>query len=101
MNDAERQLKERIACMRDLELLREVESLIAHDERYAHELEAFVDMRHWVEAGRFLNKKQRAWVEEVAAILFPLDSRYVPRGREVQTPDVLRNLPKRPPGRST
>jgi hypothetical protein len=56
--------------------------------------------------GKFqmLTTKQREWVTTVHERIVPayanLVSRgLVPRGREVETPAVLRNLPKRPPQR--
>jgi hypothetical protein len=79
------------------------------------ELEAFADMRFSLQAyggtdihskGKFqmLTTKQREWVTTVHERIIPayanLVSRgLVPRGREVETPAVLRNLPKRPPMR--
>ena len=53
---------------------------------------------------RQLTEKQREWVTSVHKRIVPayanLFSRgLVPRGREVETPAVLLNLPKRPPTR--
>lgn len=53
-----------------------------------------------------LSDRQRAWVKDVYEKVFD-DPQYenlvsrglVPRGKEVETPAVLRNLPLRPPGR--
>ena len=56
---------------------------------------------------RALTPKQRAWAEGIAEGRFVepepqyenlVSSGRVPRGREVETPAVLRDLPKRPPG---
>lgn len=63
---------------------------------------SFRQMREWVAATpyRTLSLKQRAWAHEVWQRLRPIDVAKVPRGREVATPAVLRNLPKKPPGRT-
>jgi hypothetical protein len=79
------------------------------------ELEAFADMRFSLQAygdteipskGKYqqLTEKQRTWVTSVHERIVPqyanLVSRgLVPRGREVETPAVLLNLPKKPPSR--
>ncbi len=77
------------------------------------EVEAFADMRFNMTAyekvggqehRRQLSAKQREWVTSVHERLIPdyanLVSRgLVPRGKEVPTPPVLQNLPKRPPQR--
>ena len=77
------------------------------------EVEAFADMRFNMTAyekvggqdhRRQLSAKQRQWVTSVHERLVPqyanLVSRgLVPRGREVPTPPVLQNLPKKPPPR--
>jgi hypothetical protein len=85
------------------------------DELSEKELEAFADMRFNLgvyggmtipSKGKFqmLTTKQREWVTIVHERIVPayanLVSRgLVPRGREVETPEVLQNLPKRPPSR--
>ena len=85
------------------------------DELTEPELEAFADMRFSLQAyggteipskGKYqqLTEKQREWVTSVHERLIPdyanLVSRgLVPRGKEVPTPPVLQNLPKRPPQR--
>ena len=85
------------------------------DELTEPELEAFADMRFSLQAyggteipskGKYqqLTEKQRTWVTSVHERIVPayanLFSRgLVPRGREVETPAVLLNLPKRPPTR--
>lgn len=55
---------------------------------------------------RPLSPKQSEWVGSIYERLFDtpkyenlVSSGRVPRGREVPTPPVLQNLPKRPPGR--
>lgn len=83
---------------------------ILHDERIRPDEEtAFRSMLDTLESGRYssLTEKQRAWVDGVRARL-ELDagdaenlysSGLVPTGRPVETPDVLRKLPMRPPGK--
>jgi hypothetical protein len=78
-------------------------------DRYADELtdaetEAFAGMRFNLTAGprQQLTDKQRAWVLGVRERVVPqyanlVSQGLVPRGREVPTPPVLQNLPKRPP----
>jgi hypothetical protein len=97
--------------------LNALSELLEHhaDELSEVELEAFNDMRFSLQAyggtdipsrGKFqmLTTKQREWVTTVHERIIPayanLVSRgLVPRGREVPTPPVLQNLPKRPPQR--
>ena len=82
------------------------------DELTEPELEAFADMRFSLQAYgglsqpkyHQLTEKQRQWVTSVHERIVPayanLFSRgLVPRGREVEPPAVLLNLPKRPPTR--
>lgn len=87
------------------------------DELTTAEVEAFASMRfdlqayggilEGTDAGRpfhQLSDKQRGWVTSVHERVVPayanLVSRgLVPRGREVLTPPVLLNLPKKPPKR--
>jgi len=98
----------------DLSMLSE---LLDHhsDELSETEVEAFADMRFSLQAYggmeipskpkyQQLTDKQRTWVMSAHERIVPqyenLVSRgLVPRGREVETPAVLRNLPKRPPTR--
>lgn len=98
----------------DLSLLNELLNDHA-DELTEVETEAFASMRFDLQAyggmeipskGKFqqLTEKQRQWVTSVHARVVPdyanMWSRgLVPRGREVPTPAVLQNLPKRPPPR--
>jgi hypothetical protein len=97
---------------KDLEMLNELleEHLGALSEE---EVEAFASMRLDLQAYggtdipsaskyRQLTGKQRQWVTSAHERFVPqyenLVSRgLVPRGREVPTPSVLQNLPKRPP----
>ena len=93
----------------DLELLRALcrygdevgvdgDSALSDDEH-----DAFGDMLVRLEDGqRELTPKQRDWAEKAAERLglsVPRDNSRVPVGRPVETPAVLRNLPKRPPTR--
>jgi hypothetical protein len=80
-------------------------------EDHAGELsEAFTDMRAtllaWPNADgrRQLSGRQREWLRGVRDRFVPqyenlVSSGKVPRGREVETPAVLKILPKRPPTR--
>lgn len=72
------------------------------------EVEAFASMRFDLTAYHDdyrqdqLTEKQRAWVTSVHKRLVPqyanlVSQGLVPRGREVPTPKVLQDLPKRPP----
>lgn len=73
------------------------------------ERDAAADAFRRMRAGRCkLTPKQRAWAEGVIAGKFVeaepeyenlVSSGRVPRGREVEAPPVLRNLPLKPPGR--
>ena len=98
----------------DISMLSEL--LDRHAEELSEtEVEAFADMRFDLQAYggmeipskpkyQQLTDKQRTWVTSVHERIVPqyenLVSRgLVPRGREVETPAVLRNLPKRPPTR--
>jgi hypothetical protein len=102
MNNAERLRDARIANMTDVGIL---EWLINDADVSTDERARFVDMRaelaRWaaLHGGSCLTKKQRAFAEEVARRVVPIDTREVPRGKEVETPAVLRDLPKSPPRR--
>lgn len=67
------------------------------------EHEAFTDMHERLTAGvwRLLTRDQRSWAEDACKRydVATEPPKPVPRGREVEPPDVLRNLPKKPPGR--
>lgn len=90
--------------MTDRDLLR---ALLDEEERLTEaESKAFEGMANYLAdrphcAG--LTPKQRAWADAVAKRLeidvLPELKGLVPTGRSVETPEVLRNLPKRPPGR--
>lgn len=99
----------------DLDLLRALGSVVDGGQGEgpddggltAEEVVAFEDMRQFL--GRrpeaTLSKAQREWAERRAGDLGlswgdpARRNANVPRGREVETPAVLRDLPKRPPGR--
>lgn len=101
----------------DLQLLDEL--LTKHaDELTDDETEAFASMRFDLQAYggvlgeasesgrrfRELTERQRAWAAAVRERVAPqyenlVSSGRAPRGREVPTPTVLQNLPKRPPTR--
>lgn len=72
------------------------------------ERRAFTDMAAWLKFNprRELSEKQRSWIGKTyeRVIGTPYYENLVstgkaPRGREVETPVVLQNLPKKPPGR--
>jgi hypothetical protein len=100
MNAAEAARDARIASLSDAALLTEVlgkardEALTASEYDRFKEMALLVRERSWV-----LTTRQRAWLEEAARKVLPLDSALVPRGREVPTPEVLKKLPLKPPGR--
>lgn len=91
--------------MTDLEYLRR---LLADERLSDDEREAFESMYERASLGRVLSPKQVSWIRGVAARL-ELDademtgpafaSGAIPVGRPVETPAVLRHLPKTPPGR--
>lgn len=106
MNSAEEKRNLRIARMGDLELVNLVLADATGDVR-PDERKAFEDMRRGLAddlgtpiSGRRLRPKQRTWAEEAAQRVVPLDVRDVPRGKPVETPAALKNLPKVPPGRA-
>jgi len=103
MNDGEKKRDEKIGLMTDLALL-DLLTKEPRDEAISQvEVEAFQDMKQEMLAGRsaFLSKRQRAWVEEAAKRVVPIPASDVPRGKEVETPEVLKNLPKAPPKRTS
>ena len=96
MNDAEKKRLARIAALTDQTLLWE---LISNDHELTPlERESFRDMDDALDRGRKLSPKQRAWAEGVAKRFFPLVAGEVPKGKPVEKPAVLLNLPKHPPG---
>lgn len=86
----------------DLRMLNELINDHA-DELTDVETEAFAGMRFGLQLQfHELTDRQRTWVTSVYERIVPqyanLVSRgLVPRGREVPTPAVLQNLPKKPP----
>jgi hypothetical protein len=101
VNFAEQRRNVRIAAMTDRELL---ELLCRDDDVRPDEYAILASMRaqvlnHLGEQDGHLSKKQRAFAEDIAHRVVPFDAREVPRGRPVETPSVLQNLPKRPPPR--
>ena len=87
-----------IAAIPDAELLNK---LLADDELTDYERHVFVEWREKIRTHEWLGlkRRQRAWAEEAMRKIMPIPADAVPRGREVATPDVLKNLPKRPPPR--
>jgi hypothetical protein len=98
----------------DLALLRSILSPANDPEVSAYERGAFAEMLAQLEGvggdgcskcnSQFISRlapKQRAWANDVAARLKPIDVSKVLRGREVPTPAVLQKLPKSPPKRTT
>jgi hypothetical protein len=89
---------------KDLELL---VAVLDRDDLPDGTREAFEDMQHKVD--RYgLSSKQRAWARAILAgekyepeeeCLNLWSSGKVPKGRDVPTPAVLLNLPKKPPPR--
>lgn len=94
---AEKQRDERIRALGDLALIDAVLALEITDVWRA----IVQDMRNGivVEGRRGLSRKQRTSLEENIRAEMPILASEVPRGREVETPTVLRNLPKKPPQR--
>jgi hypothetical protein len=88
--------------MKDRQLLQEI---LEHESLTEREREAFTDMLEFlVDGGVGLNQKQREWAKRVHERLVPAyandwSAGRVPRGKEVPTPEVLKRLPMRPPGR--
>lgn len=95
-------IKAEIAALTDEALLKRA---VDSDEIESDEKAAFIDMRanfldHLGEPTDWrLSRKQRRWVEEAVLRVTPVLAADVPRGREVKTPAVLQNLPKKPPPR--
>lgn len=81
----------------------------AEDAEEGNSSKTLLAFRSMLARRRPLTPKQRAWVEGIAEGRYVepepeyqnlVSSGLAPRGREVETPAVLLNLPKRPPGRS-
>ncbi len=82
----------------------QLDELLNMSELTETQREAFVDMKGWLTDHHQLTDKQRSWVKSLHEKLVPqyqnlVSNGLVPRGREVETPEVLRHLPKRPPQR--
>lgn len=95
---------------RQLESDRRLVRRVLDEEITEAEREAFDEMLAMLDAGRrVLSEKQRAWVREVGkrsgadvdGVMDRWKRGEIPRGREVETPAVLRreNLPMKPPGK--
>jgi hypothetical protein len=95
MTTAEDRRIARIAALSDKALLFVV---LAHGDALTDaQRVAFIEMRA---RGFELSTSQRSWVEGIARQVIPFDEADgVPKGKPVETPAVLRNLPKAPPGR--
>lgn len=91
-------------CKKDLEMLERLEGDMDLSEV---ERDAFDEMLRGLRGGQWqkLTDKQRAWANAVAVRIGAIgcanlvSSGQVSRGREVETPEVLRHLPMKPPGR--
>lgn len=90
--------------MKDVHLL---QRLLTDCQLSDREIEAFAEMRDYVsqDSARALSKKQRDWAKAVYDRHNPVyenlvSSGKVPNRSSVPTPEVLKNLPLRPPGRS-
>jgi hypothetical protein len=101
MDSAIERRNARIALLPDLALLRALgaEEGVRDEGLSDVEFTAFVDMLRDVKAGLSLTPKQREWAEDAARRILPYAAEDTPRGREVLTPEVLKNLPKSPPRR--
>lgn len=102
MNDAARRRDARIVAMTDVDLLEALVEGPCDGDVSADETGMLIDMLARLTAGeRYgLSTKQRAFAEDILRRVMPLRAADAPRGREVETPAVLRNLPKSPPGRA-
>lgn len=95
--------------MLDREDEHKLREILRWDEEHP-EREGFVQVSAFqgmLDRGYPLSDKQRAWVRGVYERLFDvpqyenlISSGKAPRGREVPTPSVLQNLPKKPPHRN-
>jgi hypothetical protein len=103
MNLAEARRDELILSMDDSDLLKVVLGKSRDEALSAVEYDAFKEMQSLLMTGerQVLSLSQRAWVEEAARRVMPIDSSLVPRGREVEPPASLRreNLPLKPPSK--
>jgi hypothetical protein len=89
---------EKIAKMTDRGI---INALLKEDLR-PETRKAFEEMKAWLDRGegRGLSVRQREWVESALLEHTPISASSVPRGREVPTPEVLKKLPMKPPGRT-
>jgi hypothetical protein len=103
MNRAEEIRNAEIERLKDPDLLRRIVGPPRDPALNDAEFVAFVDMLRELRSGRqqYLSRRQREWAEEVCRRITPIKAADVPRGREVETPAVLCNLPKAPPGRAS
>lgn len=91
-------------CKKDIEVL---ERIVDDVDLREGEQDAFAEMLEGLREGRYasLTRKQREWAIEVSVRIGAVgyenlvSSGGVPIGRPVETPQVLRNLPMKPPGR--
>lgn len=90
--------------------LRALRGLLASESLTGKERAAFESMELDITGltrFRQLTKNQREWVlarcDELAIVVIDpaVRNKDVPRGREVETPAILRNLPKAPPRRKS
>jgi hypothetical protein len=84
--------------------LRKLRELLEEERLTDWERDAFGGMLESLDRYHQITDKQREIVASVYDRFHPeygnlVSSGKVPRGREVETPKVLQNLPKRPPGR--
>jgi len=98
MNRAEQKRDARIAWLDDVELL---EKVLAEEEVTGEARVAFAKRAAEIRSGarRCLSKRERAWAEDTLKKYMPIRAADVPKGRPVETPAVLQNLPKKPPQR--
>jgi hypothetical protein len=85
----------------DLQLLARILAKSNAPELTPNEEQMFAEMQALLLSGErhVLSRRQRALASDVWARLKPISLDEVPKGREVDLPEVLRNLPKRPPHR--
>lgn len=103
MNRGEAERNARIARMTDRALLSYLatETMNNPEELSTEECSTFADIFASLDLakGNVMTKSERAHAEEVARRITPLKASEVPIGRRVETPEVLKVLPKKPPGR--
>jgi len=99
MNSGEQARDARIAALDDLTLMQKLRTDIADMELNDVECGMVEDMYLQARGGRRLTKKQRGWSEDIARRVMPIFASDVPKGKHVETPAVLKNLPLKPPCR--